>query len=276
MIFRKITGSTFRMIFLIFVVIISVVPILWTLLSSFKNNSEILTSAFSLPTQLNLVNYVGAFKTLPLTIYYANSLIVSFFTIMVCLIVFSMSSYVFARFQFRMKELLYVLISMSLLVPVTAIIFPIYILVNEVGLYDTKTGLVLVYTALSMPVIIYIMRSYFLTVPREMEEAANIDGAGFVGRFIKIILPLSTPVLASASVLIFMTAWNDFLYALILTTGNRSRTVPIALTAFQSMYGSNYGQLFAASVVIVIPSIVLFLLLQRKIESALIAGAIKG
>ncbi|MFB9277331.1 carbohydrate ABC transporter permease [Cohnella cellulosilytica] len=265
-----------RRLFLALVVVISLVPILWTLLSSFKSNQEILTSSFSLPRAFGFSNYTGAFGNLPLAAYYSNSLVISAACILLSLLVFSMSSYVFARFQFRLKGPLYAMLSMSLLIPVTAIIFPVYVFVKEIGLYDTKLGLVLVYTALAMPVVIYIMRSYFLTIPREIEEAAYIDGAGFLGTFAKIILPLSAPVMASAAVLIFLTAWNDFLYALILTTGDSSRTVPVALAAFQSMYGSDYGQLFAASIVIVLPSIVLFLLLQRKIESALIAGAVKG
>ncbi|HZG87771.1 carbohydrate ABC transporter permease [Paenibacillus sp.] len=270
------TGQAARLLFLGFVAAISVVPFLWTLMSSMKSNRDILTSAFTLPSAFGFDNYAGAFDSLPLGVYYGNSLIVSALCIVVSLAVFSMSAYVFARFHFRGKAFLYVCLSMSLLIPVTAIIFPIYIFVKAIGLYDTKIGLVLVYAALSMPVVIYIMRSYFLTIPKEIEEAAYLDGAGFAGTFLRIMLPLSAPVLASSAVLVFLTAWNDFLYALVLTTGDSARTVPVALTAFQSMYGSNYGQLFAASVVVVLPSVVIFLLLQRKIESALVAGAVKG
>ena len=132
------------------------------------------------------------------------------------------------------------------------------------------------YLALSMPSCFYVLRSYYLSIPRGIDESAYIDGAGFFRTFFAIMLPLAGPGLATSAILIYLTSWNDFLYALILTSGNKARTVSVALSQFLSSFGSDYGQLFAASVIVVMPSIILYLILQNRVESALIAGSVKG
>lgn len=269
-------GKLGRIVFLVFIIAISTVPLLWTLVSSFKTNKEIMDSAFSLPVSINLDNYIMAFKYSPLGTYFWNTFIITVFCIFLGLIIFSMSAYVFARFEFKGKNFLFALIGMSMLVPTSALIFPVYKLMNAMNLYNTKSGLVLVYMAIAMPAILFVLRSYFLTIPREMEEAARIDGSGFLRTFITIMLPLVKPAMATAAILIFMASWNDFIYNLMLSSGNNARNVSVALSQFLSMFGSDYGQLFAASFVVVLPSVLLYCLLQKRIESALLAGAVKG
>lgn len=272
----KYVGKALRYIFLIFIILISVVPILWTLVSSFKSNEEIMNSAFSLPSALRFDNYIMAFKYSPLAGYFINTLIITAFCILFGLLVCSMSAYVFARFDFKGKGLLYSMLAMSMLIPTSALVFPIYKLMNALGLYNTKAGMVLVYMAISMPAVIFVLRSYFLTIPKELDEAARIDGAGFVRIYATIMIPLAKPAMATGAILIYMASWNDFLYDLMLSSGNNARTVSVALSQFLSMFGSDYGQLFAASFVVVLPSIILYCLLQKRIESALLAGAVKG
>lgn len=272
----QIIGKLGRIVFLVFIIAISTVPLLWTLVSSFKTNKEIMDSAFSLPVSINLDNYIMAFKYSPLGTYFWNTFIITVFCIFFGLIIFSMSAYVFARFEFKGKSFLFALIGMSMLVPTSALIFPVYKLMNAMNLYNTKSGLVLVYMAIAMPAVLFVLRSYFLTIPREMEEAARIDGSGFLRTFITIMLPLVKPAMATAAILIFMASWNDFIYNLMLSSGNNARNVSVALSQFLSMFGSDYGQLFAASFVVVLPSILLYCLLQKRIESALLAGAVKG
>ena len=273
---EQIIGKLGRIVFLVFIIAISTVPLLWTLVSSFKTNKEIMDSAFSLPASINLDNYIMAFKYSPLGTYFWNTFIITVFCIFFGLIIFSMSAYVFARFEFKGKNFLFALIGMSMLVPTSALIFPVYKLMNAMNLYNTKSGLVLVYMAIAMPAVLFVLRSYFLTIPREMEEAARIDGSGFLRTFITIMLPLVKPAMATAAILIFMASWNDFIYNLMLSSGNNARNVSVALSQFLSMFGSDYGQLFAASFVVVLPSILLYCLLQKRIESALLAGAVKG
>ena len=272
----QIIGKLGRIVFLVFIIAISTVPLLWTLVSSFKTNKEIMDSAFSLPFSINFDNYIMAFKYSPLGTYFWNTFIITVFCIFFGLIIFSMSAYVFARFEFKGKTFLFALIGMSMLVPTSALIFPVYKLMNAMNLYNTKSGLVLVYMAIAMPAVLFVLRSYFLTIPREMEEAARIDGSGFLRTFITIMLPLVKPAMATAAILIFMASWNDFIYNLMLSSGNNARNVSVALSQFLSMFGSDYGQLFAASFVVVLPSILLYCLLQKRIESALLAGAVKG
>lgn len=272
----QLIGKSARIVFLVFIIAISTVPLLWTLVSSFKTNKEIMDSAFSLPVSINLDNYIMAFKYSPLGTYFWNTFIITVFCIFFGLIIFSMSAYVFARFEFKGKNFLFALIGMSMLVPTSALIFPVYKLMNAMNLYNTKSGLVLVYMAIAMPAVLFVLRSYFLTIPREMEEAARIDGAGFIRTYVTIMLPLVKPAMATAAILIFMASWNDFIYNLMLSSGNNARNVSVALSQFLSMFGSDYGQLFAASFIVVLPSILLYCLLQKRIESALLAGAVKG
>lgn len=273
---EQIIGKLGRIVFLVFIIAISTVPLLWKLVSSFKTNKEIMDSAFSLPASINLDNYIMAFKYSPLGTYFWNTFIITVFCIFFGLIIFSMSAYVFARFEFKGKNFLFALIGMSMLVPTSALIFPVYKLMNAMNLYNTKSGLVLVYMAIAMPSVLFVLRSYFLTIPKEMEEAARIDGSGFMRTYITIMLPLVKPAMATAAILIFMASWNDFIYNLMLSSGNNARNVSVALSQFLSMFGSDYGQLFAASFIVVLPSILLYCLLQKRIESALLAGAVKG
>lgn len=272
----KILGDFIRTIFLVFIIAICVVPLLWTFVSSFKTNQEIMASAFSLPSSLNLNNYIMAFKYSPLATYFFNTFIITAFCIVGGVMIFSMSAYIFARFEFKGKNILFSLIGLAMLIPTSALIFPVYKLMNMIGLYDTKLGMVLVYMAISMPAVLFVLRSYYLTIPKEMDEAARIDGAGFLKIYVTIMIPLAKPAMATAAILIYMASWNDFLYNMMLSSGNEARTVSVALSQFLSMFGSDYGQLFAASFVVVLPSILLYCLLQKRIESALLAGAVKG
>lgn len=271
-----ILGKIFKVIFLIFIIGISIIPLLWTLISSFKTNKEIMESAFSLPEAFKLDNYIMAFKYSPLAEYFMNTFVITIFCIVIGIIIFSMSAYVFARFDFTGKKLLTGLIGVSMLIPTSALIFPIYKLFNIINLYNTKAGLVIVYLAISMPAVIFVLQSYFLTIPKEIEEAARIDGAGFFRIYAVIMVPLLKPAMATSAILIYLASWNDFLYDLILSSGNNARTLSVALSQFLSMFGSDYGQLFAASFVVVLPSIILYCILQKYIESALMAGAVKG
>ncbi len=272
----KLFADVLRFLFLAFIVIISVVPLAWTLVSSFKTNEEIMASAFCLPATLNFENYILAFKYSPLGTYFFNTAVITAFCIGIGLILFSMSAYVLARFEFGGRNVMLSFLGLAMLVPTSALIFPIYNLMNRIGLYNSKAGLVLVYLAISMPAVLFVLRSYFLTIPREMEEAALIDGSGFFHTYFIIMLPLAKPAMATAAILIFLTSWNDFLYDLMLSSGNNARTVSVALSQFLSLFGIDFGQLFAASFVVVLPSIILYCLLQNKIESALLAGAVKG
>lgn len=265
-----------KYIFLIVIVIISVIPILWVFMSSFKTNSEILTSAFSLPKSFNLSNYYFAFKTSPLVTFYLNSVIVSCAATILNLIIIGMAAYVLARWQFKGSNILMLLLSVTLMIPNTALLLPLYRTITKIGLYNNIFGLILVYTGFGIPITLYVMRSYFLTIPKELEESAMLDGASMIRTYIQIIVPIAKPAFSTAGILQFIACWNEFQFAMVLTSGNKSRTLPVALNYFTSQLATNYGALFAATMVICIPTIVIYCLLQEQVVSGLADGAVKG
>ncbi|MDG0792361.1 carbohydrate ABC transporter permease [Cohnella ginsengisoli] len=272
----KIALAICKYLFVFVIVLLSLGPFLWMFMASFKTNAEILTNSLAWPSHFRFSNYSMAFKIAPLSRFYINSVIVGILGTAVNLLILGMSAYVLARFQFRGKKLLTVLLSLSLLIPGAAMLQPLYLTVNTIGLYDKLIGLIIVYAGFGLPVSLYILSSYFLTIPKEMEESAYLDGAGFIRTFFKIILPISRPGFGTAAVLQFLLCWNEFQFAIILTTGNQSRTLPLALYYFKSQFASDYGVMFAATMVVILPSILVYILMQRQVISGLAAGAVKG
>jgi raffinose/stachyose/melibiose transport system permease protein len=263
-------------IFLTLIIGISIGPFLWVFFSSFKGNAEILSSISGFPNGLKLKNYITAFQMAPLAKFYINSIIVAIGGTLLNLVLLSMAAYAMARFDFKGKTPLKLLLSMALLVPGAALLQPLYITVKTTGLYDSLFGLIIVYAGFGLPTTLYIMMSYFLTLPKELEESAYLDGASFVNTFVKIILPIAKPAFSTAGVLQFLLCWNEFQFALTLTTGNNNRTLPLALYYFKSSFASDYGAMFAATVLVTIPSIIVYIALQEHVVSGLAAGSVKG
>lgn len=272
----RIFTSSFSILFQLIIVAISIFPLVWIFFSSFKTNGEILNSSLSLPKHWNLYGYINAFKISPLHKFYANSIIIAVSSTILNVFLVGMASYVIARFNFKLKKTILIILSLSLFLPMTSLIHPVYMTIKKIGLYDTKAGLILVYTALGLPTTLYLLHSYFLSIPKEIEEAAYIDGAGFFRTFIQIIVPVARPGFATAAVLQFLLSWNEFLYAIVLTNSKENRTIPVALSYFTSQFSFNYTSLFAAIVMVSLPSIILFALMQEQVVSSLTAGSVKG
>ncbi len=263
-------------IFLTVLVLISIVPFIWVFFASFKTNKEIMSASFGLPQHFSLHNYETAFKLAPLTTFYKNSIIIAIVSTLVNLFVCSMAAYVVVRNQFKGKMLVTLMFSFGLLVPGAALLQPLYTTMQATGLYNTLRGLIIVYAALGMPTTFYIMVSYIKTIPVTLEEAAYIDGSGFARTFFTIVLPMTRPAFSTAGVMQFLLAWNEFQLALTLTGDTRKRTLPIALYYFKSAFASDYGAMFAATIVVIVPSIIIFILLQKQIINGLAAGSVKG
>jgi raffinose/stachyose/melibiose transport system permease protein len=245
-------------------------------MSSFKTNAEILSSGISLPARFSFDGYVQALKISPILRYFFNSVIVTAGATFCNVLFLAMAGYVFARFHFRGKEILYFVLSLSLVIPMTALLHPVYMTINAIGLANSKSGLVFVYTALNLPISLLILRGTFQSIPRSLEEAAVMDGAGFVQTFFRIMMPVAKGGLTSAGVLTFLNCWNEFTFALVLTSSQRARTLPLSLSYFVSQFSFNYTALFAAITIAVLPSIAVFALFQEQVVSSLTAGAIKG
>lgn len=274
--FGNVSAAVLRWIFLAFITLISVGPLLWIMMSSFKTNREILSSAFSLPSSINFGGYVAALRLSPIFQYFFNSLIIAFFSTTLGVLVVAMAAYIIARVKFIGSKFIVLMLSSSLLIPTAALLMPIYIIMTRTGLYNTRTGLVVVYAALGLPTSFFILRSHFQNIPREIEEAAYLDGCGFVHTFASIVLPMVKSGLATAGILQFLTSWNEFMFALILTKSNGVRTLPLALTYFTSQFSFNYTAMFAALVLVILPSIVIYVLMQEQVTDSLVSGSVKG
>lgn len=258
------------------VALISLVPFIWAFVSSFKTNSQILESALTLPTSLSFSGYKIALDIASIPSRFVNSLYISTVSTVLSIMIYGMASYAFARFQFKLNNFLFSLLICSLLIPTNAMVQPVYATINYLGLYDTRLALIIVYTAFRMPLCLFIMRSFFLTLPKEVEESAYIEGAGFFTTFIKIVLPMSKSALASAAVLSFIDSWNELLYAMLLTSSEANRTLPLAMKFFTSMFSFNYTAMFAAMVLCMLPTIIVYVFLQEQIMESMIAGSVKG
>lgn len=265
-----------RFLFLGFFVLISIGPLIWIIMSSFKSNKEILSSAFALPSSFSLAGYKAALEMAPIFKFYGNSIIISVLSTLLNVVVVSMAAYVLARHKFKGNTFITLLLSVSLLIPTAALLMPIYKIMTAIGLFDTRAGLILVYAALGLPTSLFIFKSYFQSIPKELEEAACIDGAGFFRTFFVIVFPLAKPGLATGAILQFLTSWNEFMFALILTKSTSVRTLPLALNYFTSQFSFNFTAMFAALTMVILPSIIIYVLLQEQITSSMVEGSVKG
>lgn len=251
-------------------------PVLWMLLQSFKSKFELYSNVWGLPQQLFLDNYVQAWRIARMGTYIFNSLIVSISTVALVLVVASLAGYAFARFRFRGRGVLFYMFVFTLIVPVQVTIIPLYAVVSGLGLSNTYLALILPYAAAGLPLSIFLLRAFFQSVPREIEEAARIDGCTEFAAFTRVVLPISGAGLATVTILQFLGAWNEFLLALIFIRNPALRTIPLGLQAFFFEYSVEWGYLFAALAMATVPVIVVYVVMQRQFIKGLTAGAVTG
>jgi len=252
----------------------SVFPVFWSLFNSLKAP----VVAFTMPPvwifKPTLANYGKIFSGSSWYLYLTNtSIIASFSTILVLCAAF-LPAYSLARFRFKGQQAVAFGILCIAMLPMIAIIIPIYVLWRSMGLYDTRIGLIILYGAFNLPFCIWMLRGFIATVPGEMEESAMVDGCSRIGGFLRVGLPLMSPGLAATGVLCFIFCWNEFLFALVLSSVN-SRTLPVAITMFATNRGILWGQMFAASAIVAFPVFVVAAIFQRFLVSGLTLGAIK-
>ena len=262
--------------FLLFIVIVSVFPILWVIMSSFKSNGAILTSPFALPDMFSFDAYGSVLRQYDLLHYFFNSLLVSILPTIGSLLIYAMGAYVIAKFRFPGKNLFYALFTLTLLVPGHTRTQPIFSIIMNLQLYDTKLGLMLVYLTGGLAMSMFILRSTFMAVPYELNEAATIDGAGFLRTFLTINLPLAKTGLSTAGVMMFLGNWNEYFYAALLTSSASNRTLPVALSFFNQAFSYDYTRMFAALTIVVLPGILLYMFAQEQVTASVASSGIKG
>ncbi|HBI71880.1 MAG TPA: carbohydrate ABC transporter permease [Lachnospiraceae bacterium] len=273
---KKIIQSVLIYIVLGFTVIISIFPIIWVVFSSFKTNAQILSSPFSLPTSLGFGAYQAVFKQTDFLMYTLNSLLIAAISTAISLVIYAMAAYVIARYDFKGKNLVYSLFVITLLVPSQCKAQPIFSLIIQLNLYDTKTALVLVYIAAGMAMSLFILKNTFMSIPKDFSEAAWMEGSGFLRTFFSINLPMAKSGMATAGILMFLGNWNEYFFAMLLTTSPACRTLPVALASFNETYSYNYTNMFAALTMAILPGILIYAFAQDQVTNSIVASGIKG
>jgi ABC-type glycerol-3-phosphate transport system permease component len=256
---------------------IALFPFAWMALSSVKPLTELYTVPPTwIPQNFSFENYRTVLFESNIPRYFVNSLVISFGATAISLVLASLAAYGFARFRFRGRNALQASILVSQLLPTATIIVPLYILLSRLGLVNTYLGLILVYLIHTLPLCIWLLINYFRAIPYEIEEAARVDGASRLTILVRIVLPLSTPGLIATVVYCFVNTWNEFIFALVFATDSTVKTLPIGLAEFTSEFDTDWGAVMAASMIMTLPVLALFFMIQRYFVGGLTAGASKG
>jgi ABC-type glycerol-3-phosphate transport system permease component len=257
-------------------VVASVFPFLWMLSTSFKPSNEIYASARWIPLNPTLAGYLRAVTTPDIAAAAINSLVVATTTTLIALALAVGAGYGFARFQFFGRDVLAVSVLFSQLLPSAVVLIPLYLLFDRLHLIDTYPALVLSYLIIVLPLCTWMLRGYFLGLPREVEEAGLIDGCSQLGVLLRLALPLALPAIVATGLYAFTVAWDEFLFALTFTQSAATRTLPVELSFFTGEYSTDWAAVMAASVLMSLPVLVIFLVFQRYFVRGLAEGAVKG
>ena len=261
---------------LIVVAVIWIAPFVFIVFTSLKANSTVMgSSAFAPPTSLEWSNYAAAWARGHFSTTVFNSAVITIIKVPLGLMISAMAAYALSRIQLPAGRAVFLLVLFGTMLPFQVMLAPIFTLVNSFGLINTKVGVILPYLAFGVPYQVFILHGFFSEVPKELSEAALVDGASHFTIFRRIFLPISLPVLAALLILDFVATWNEFAMALVILQDNSAWTLPLGLMSFQSQFQSDYGQLNAAIVMTVLPATIVYLIFQRYFVSGLTSGAIK-
>jgi len=261
----------------IVVLVAALFPVLWIVSLSFKDASTV-TDGRLIPKTFSTANYSGIFKQDLFTAALRNSLGIAAIATIIAVVLAALAAYAISRLDFPGKGLILGAALAIAMFPPISVVGPLYELWRSIGLYDTWPGLIIPYMTFTLPLAIYVLSAFFREIPWELEQAAQVDGATAFQAFRKVIVPLAAPGIVTTAILVFIFAWNDFVFAISLTSTNRAQTVPAAISSFPgaSQFAAPIGSIAAAAVVVTIPIIILVLIFQRRIVAGLTAGAVKG
>lgn len=267
-------GKVFRWFVIIIFLALTIVPFSWLILSSFKTNPELFSNPFGLPAQWSLNNYTSANAAHPLLIYFRNSITAAVLSTLLALVAAMLASYALLH-RFRFSRPMFGYLMFGLFLPVNVFMAPIFFIIHYLGLYNTVWALVLVYAGISFPLCFLIIKTYMDTIPPELLEASAIDGASFHQTFLRVVVPLCVPGMVTAAIFLMITAWNELLFASLLTQDETAQTVQVAIRYFLTTYSANYPQAFAGTVMSIIPTIAAYILLSDRVIDGMTAGALK-
>jgi multiple sugar transport system permease protein len=255
----------------------AVFPIVWDLLTSLKPNTDIVAAEIQyVPLHPTLQNYSALWAQAGFPSMFFNSTVVTTLTVLACLAVGITGAYSLSRYRFRARGQILLFYLVIRMFPAVLLLLPIFIALRVLGLYDTYIGLALAYTAFLTPVSIWMLKGFFDGIPPELEDAARIDGCTRAGAILRVVLPLARPGVAATAVLIAISSWNEFLFALMLTTSQGIRTWPVGLQLMVGEYQLPWGLLSAGGIISIAPILLFFALVQRSLVRGLTLGAVKG
>lgn len=252
-------------------------PLFFVLNSSFKGNSEIVMHPWSLPESFSLENYTKAFTSSHIGKFFFNSLYIATIATTASILFALGIAYAVTRMKFpTLSKITYGLLLVSLLISPVSLLIPLYIMVKNLGLYNTPFALIVPYAAFGIPLSVFVISAFLKSVPKELEEAGIMDGLSAFGLLGRIVLPLTMPTLVTVFIINFISHWNEYILASLLLSGERLRTLPVAVVFFMDKFNFNYGAMSAAVMISCVPVIIVYAVLQRKIIEGVAAGSVKG
>ena len=262
---------------LILLAFICIFPLIWTFLTSIKVEADIVTrDMVYLPTRFTFDWYVRLWSQSGYPVLVINSLIVTSLTVLICLLTGTIASYSFARFTFPGRTQLMLAYLVVRMFPAVLMIIPLFIVMRSVGMLDRTWGLAVAYTSFLLPLFVWMLKGFYDAAPRELESAARVDGSTRIGAMLRIVIPIARNGLAATCVFVAIAAWNEYLFALMLTTSQGSRTWPVGLQLMVGEFQLPWGMLAAGGMISILPVIVLFAIVQRVMVAGITAGAVKG
>ncbi|MDI4644990.1 MULTISPECIES: carbohydrate ABC transporter permease [Cohnella] len=263
-------------VFLSAFALFNIVPLFYMIVDSFKTEPEYAASPFSLPTKLHFENYAKAWDIANMDTYFMNSLIITFGSLIITVLLGSLTAFFLARFKFRFRKSTFAIFLLGMLVPIHATLIPIFLIMKNIGLLDTYWSLILPYTAFHLSLTIFILEGFMQGLPKDLEESGVMDGAGVYRIFWSIILPIARPAMATVIILNFIYNWNEYLFALVLISSEALKTLPLGLANFVGVETASMTLQMSALAIALVPIIIFYLLLQKQLVTGMTAGAVKG
>ncbi len=261
---------------ILFLSLTCIFPVVWLLYSSVKTDAEFNISPVNLPGKIHLDNYVKAFSRANFGTFAFNSLFNSIISLLLVLVVSFVLGYLLSRYRFRGRSIVYGVLMAAMMVPIYALIVPIFIQEKKLGLLNNYFSLIPIYVAMELPTSVFLIDSYIKGISVDLEDAASIDGASLPRTMFTIIMPICRPILSTVVILTFMHVWNEFPFAQVLISKEELKTIPLGLTYFTSQYSTSYTLLLAALAMATIPVLIIYLFFYNKIMEGMMAGAVKG
>ncbi|MGP4025435.1 carbohydrate ABC transporter permease [Actinomadura sp. 3N407] len=253
-----------------------VVPLLYAVLSGLKTTGALTTDPIGLPDEWKFSNYTGILSSGAFWRQIGNSVMIAVATTLITVAVSAMAAFAFARYAFRGREIFFTAFAAGLMFPPAVAVLPLFVLLRSLGLLDNPLGVILPQAAFALPITIIILRSFFRTIPAELEEAAIMDGCTRFGFFWRILLPMARPALGTVSVLAIVTSWNNFFLPLLVLADEKWHTIPVGIQQYQGQYSTDYALVLAYIVLAMIPALLFYAVAERQLIGGLTAGASKG